>query len=192
MVQVADRTSSGRSAVILPIRLPPELEAVHSAAVGVAALGVPAHVTLLFPWLEPEAIGSPDIATLRRVVGGEPAFDLVLVAARAFPRRGDQPGTTYLVPEPAEPCIRLTRAIWAAFPDHPPYEGAFEAVVPHLTVADDAARLEEVARIAEVALPAKRWVSEAWLIVEGEGGRWARRARLALGRSNGRRPRAGR
>lgn len=171
-----------QSAVIVPIPLPPALEGVRAAAVLVAGLGVPAHVTLLVPWLEPLAIGAGDVATLRGIVAGEPVFDVELASVRSFPADADQPGTVYLPPEPAEPFVRLTRAISATYPDHPPYGGAFDTIVPHLTIADDTAWLADVERIAATALPARRLVSEAWLIVEGDDGRWTRRARLALGR----------
>jgi 2'-5' RNA ligase len=172
------------SAVIVPIPLPSELEAVRAATVTVARLGVPAHVTLLVPWLEPRAIEAGDIAALRRIAAAEPVFDVQLGVVGTFAADVEQPGTVYLAPDPTEPFVRLTRAIWAAYPDRPPYGGAFETVVPHLTVADDVARHAEVEAIAATMLPLRRRISEAWLIVEGDDDRWARRARLALGPSN--------
>lgn len=172
------------SAVIVPISLPPALERLRLACVPVGLLGVPAHVTLLYPFIPPDRIRVRDLAGLRRALRAEPAFAIELSAVGTFPADAGRPGTTYLVPVPAGPLVRLTRAIWAAFPDHPPYGGAFDAIVPHLTVADDAARLAEVEGIARTALPVRRRVSDAWLIVEGDDDRWTRRARLALGPSS--------
>jgi 2'-5' RNA ligase len=172
-----------RSALIVPIELPAKLEAVRAARTTVAGLGVPAHVTLLVPWLEPRAIGRAEVAGLRRITAAEPAFEVELDPVRTFPADARSPGTVYLAPDPTEPFVRLTGAITAAYPDHPPYGGLFDTIVAHLTVADDAGLAAEVAAIAATVLPVRRRVSEASLIVEGDDGRWTRRARLALGRS---------
>ena len=42
---------SGRSGVIVRIRLPPELEELRQRHDPMAPFGVPAHVTLLYPFL---------------------------------------------------------------------------------------------------------------------------------------------
>jgi hypothetical protein len=41
----------------------------------------------------------------------------------------------WIAPEPTEPVVAMVRAIAAAFPEHPPYGGQFESVIPHVTVA---------------------------------------------------------
>ena len=41
------------------------------------------------------------------------------------------PGVVWLDPEPAEPFRSLTAAIVARWPDHPPYGGVFDEVIPH-------------------------------------------------------------
>ena len=45
------------------------------------------------------------------------------------------PAVLYIAPEPDGPFRELTDALAQAFPEHPPYDGAFAEVVPHLTVA---------------------------------------------------------
>lgn len=182
MLEAGDAPRARESAVIVPLQLPPALERVRRAYVPVALLGVPAHVTLLYPFIPPGRIRRTDISSLRRLTGGASAFELLLSRAATFEAHPPYPGTTWLAPEPAEPFVRLTRAIWAAFPAYPPFEGEYDDIVPHVTVADDASRLAEVTAIAATTLPVRSWVSEAWLIVEGADGRWVRRARLALGR----------
>jgi hypothetical protein len=89
----------------------------------------------------------------------------------------------YLEPEPAERFSALTRAIAAAWPEHPPYEGAHDEVLPHLTVAEseDGALLDELAAQVEPRLPIEARVHEATLIVEDEHGRWHEFRRLPLG-----------
>jgi len=41
----------------------------------------------------------------------------------------------YLAPDPSEPFVAITEALWDRFPDHPPFGGQFETIVPHLSVA---------------------------------------------------------
>ncbi len=50
-------------------------------------------------------------------------------SGEAFPAN-----VVYLAPDPAEPFVALTEALAAAFPDCPPYGGAFDEPVPHLTI----------------------------------------------------------
>ena len=49
------------------------------------------------------------------------------------------PRVLYLAPEPAAPFVELTQAIAARWPDHQPYGGEFDSVVPHVTVVNGVA-----------------------------------------------------
>lgn len=49
---------------------------------------------------------------------------------------GDQ--VPWLSPQPAQPLRELTAAVAAAFPDHPPYAGAFAEPAPHLLAGSQA------------------------------------------------------
>jgi 2'-5' RNA ligase len=170
-----------RSAVIVPVELPPSLERARLASDPMAALGVPAHITLLFPFLEPSTVGGAVLSRLRGVVRSQPRFGFALAEVRTFPTADGSPGVVYLASEPAAPFSRLTRAIWAAWPDHPPYEGAHEEVIPHLTIADHTTGAAEIEALAAAELPIPRRAEEAWLLVEGEDDRWRPGARLPLG-----------
>ena len=94
-----------------------------------AAAGVPAHVTVLYPFrsvvddIAADAVGE--------IAAGVPAFDVVFTTLARFPGE-----VVYLVPEPAEPFRRLTAATAAAFPDCPPYGGAIVDPVPHHVILD--------------------------------------------------------
>ena len=79
--------------------------------------------------------------------------------------------------------MRLTEAIVAEWPEHPPYEGVHETVIPHLTVAesDDDAFLDQIAAGLEPQLPIELCVQEAQLFVEGDDGRWRERRTFSLG-----------
>lgn len=96
-----------------------------------AAWGVPAHVTVLYPFVEPAAVNEHLIATLAAAVGSVSAFDCSFLRTRWF---GED--VLWLDPEPAQPFRQLTTAVWDAFPQHPPYGGAHDDVIPHLTVGE--------------------------------------------------------
>jgi len=140
--------------------------------------GIPAHVTVLFPFVEPERLGEVE-GRLAELVAGTAAFDL------AFARTARWPEILYLEPEPAEPFVALTHAIEREWPDQPPYGGAHETIVPHLTVAEsaDAAVLDRIAADVEPKLPIAIRVHEASLFVEDHGGQWSEHGRLPLGQS---------
>ena len=71
-------------------------------------------------------------------------------------------------PEPAEPFRHLTRAVWAAFPDFPPYGGAFDGSVPHLTLAErapgQAGELEAVEAAVRPELPLSQRIDHVLLV----------------------------
>ncbi|MFF9007072.1 2'-5' RNA ligase family protein [Streptomyces goshikiensis] len=96
-----------------------------------ARAGVPAHVTVLFPFLEERDIDASVHAAIAEVLAGHEAFDL------RFEGCGRFPGTLYLAPVPDTPLRRLTLAIAERWPRNPPYGGRFAEVVPHLTIAQD-------------------------------------------------------
>jgi hypothetical protein len=90
----------------------------------------------------------------------------------------------WLAPQPAQPFIDLTERLAAAFPNHPPYEGAHDEIVPHLTIAlgpdVDLDRLARKAARAGIAF--RRRVQAMEVIAEDGTGRWHARWRLPLGR----------
>jgi 2'-5' RNA ligase superfamily protein len=109
----------------------PAVAALRAAYDPAASWGVPAHVTVLYPFLPPDRLDAGVRAAVREAVGAVPAFDLVFGRTRRF---GDQ--VLWLAPQPEAPLRALTAAVWARFPQTPPYGGQFADVVPHLTVTD--------------------------------------------------------
>jgi hypothetical protein len=109
----------------------PAVAALRAAYDPAASWGVPAHVTVLYPFLPPDRIDAGVHAALRETVAAVAAFDLVFERTRRF---GDQ--VLWLAPEPDAPLRALTAAVWARFPQTPPYGGQFADVIPHLTVTD--------------------------------------------------------
>jgi hypothetical protein len=97
-----------------------------------ARLGVPAHITVLYPFMPPRLIDAAVLAALERLFTALPQF------AFALPRVARFPDVAYLAPEPASAFVRLAETLVKNFPDYPPYGGRFGTIVPHLTVAHDA------------------------------------------------------
>jgi hypothetical protein len=156
-----------RTALIVPI---PEAEVqvggLRLAHDGSAARGIPAHVTVLFPFLDTGELDEPAVAEL---ISRFPAFDFELDRVERFPD-----GTTWLHPTPSLPFVDLTAAVWERWPERPPYEGAFDEVIPHLTIS-------ETPIDVELALPIVARAREVTLIEEAEpGGHWTARLHLPL------------
>jgi 2'-5' RNA ligase len=94
-----------------------------------AKLDVPAHITVLYPFLPPEQIGEEVLSKVRRAVSFASEFTFRLRSVRQFPT------ATYLAPEPSKPFVQLTKRLVGEFPTHLPYGGQYDGIVPHLTVA---------------------------------------------------------
>ena len=141
-----------------------ELRRAHDTS---AALGVPAHITLLFPFLDGADI---DEAALMELFSRFPAFDYTLDRVEQF-----DDGVVWLHPSPSLRFADLTAAIHQRWPSHPPYEGAFDEAIPHLTVS-------ETPIDVQVELPIAARAHEVTLIEEAEATeRWMTRARFPLG-----------
>jgi len=143
-----------------------------------AALGVPAHVTVLFPFAPVSRLDEAQMSRLRDLFAAVPAFDILLDRTAWF-------GTSvlWLGPKDPAPFRDLTSRVFAAFPEFPPYEGRFDDVVPHLTVGEDGP-VDEMRRV-EVAiawqLPVLDRVTAVTLMAESSrGGQWATRASFPL------------
>lgn len=96
--------------------------------------GVPAHITVLHPFV-PYPVPRTSLDQLEQLFSSHDAFEFRLTSI------GRWPDNLHLLPLPAEPFVALTRAVWAAFPTHPPYEGRFSDIVPHLSVAQGGTEL---------------------------------------------------
>ncbi|WP_086831285.1 2'-5' RNA ligase family protein [Streptomyces sp. NRRL B-24572] len=140
-----------------------------------ARAGVPAHVTVLFPFLDESRMDVSVHSAIADTLHSHRAFDL------RFERCGRLPEVLYLVPEPDTRLRQLTRAIADRWPETPPYGGRFSEVIPHLTVAQrqEPAVLDEVEADLLGDLPLTAHVSSVELIVH-DGTKWQERASFAL------------
>ena len=142
--------------------------------------GVPAHVTILFPFVPPASIDRALVTDLRALFGEIERFRFELGTTARLP------GVLYLEPAPAELFVCLTEKVSRAYPTYPPYEGAFDSIIPHLTAAEGSVEtLDEAEAEIVTRLPIRARATEVLLIEEIEPGsaRWQARARLALGSS---------
>lgn len=142
-----------------------------------ARLGIPAHITLLFPFVPAERLDEALFGELRRLFAAQPAIPFSLTRLVEFP---DQ--TLWLAPEPSEPFRRLTELIFERYPDFPPYEGIHEEVIPHLTVtAGDASLRDELEAELTPQLPVEAEARDVVLLEEQTDGHWHSLERFALG-----------
>jgi 2'-5' RNA ligase len=142
-----------------------------------AAWGVPAHVTVLYPFLPLSAIRT---AALARLFRGFPAFTATFGAIRWFDER-----VVWVDPAPAASFRALTEAVWSAYPAAPPFRGEFADVVPHLTIGHDAPRPVLAAAASSVAahLPFQEQIAAVRLIAGVTGHRrWETVSTFSLGR----------
>jgi len=170
-----------RSALIVAVPEAEPVVAAHRERLDQAASwGVPAHVTILYPFLPPGEIDEPARAAIAQVARAVPAFFMTLATICWFDRR-----VVWLAPDPSEPFRRLTAALTARFPRARPYDGAFADVVPHLTVGHDhpVEVLEAAAAGVEPHLPIHARVSSLRLIAATTeaADRWTTLAEFPLG-----------
>jgi 2'-5' RNA ligase len=134
------------------------------------ALGVPAHITVLVPFMDPALITPKILDRAQRALNRTPSFSFSLGKVERFP------GTAYLAPEPAKPFVTMTLALVEAFPEFPPYGGEHQGVIPHLTVAHgntldaDAAAAELKTRLSTLGTVHANCSEVA--LIENSSGRW--------------------
>lgn len=163
----------------------PELEVLiapwRSPTVEVAALGVPPHVTILWPWRN-APVTSEDITGIADVLKNIEPLTLVFDQLKVFPN-----GTIYLAMQNAESVQSVTKEIVTAFPDCPPYRGEFADPVPHVTVAKAKNEEEKIRFCTELSeilrphMPMTIHVKEFVLMEQRENLRWEIRATIPLG-----------
>jgi 2'-5' RNA ligase superfamily len=152
---------ASESAVIVPV---PEAQSTvgtfRAQLDRTAGWGVPPHVTLLAPFLPPDRIGPGELRRLRAAIRTVPRFTVIFRRVAWF---GDD--VMWLAPEPNDGFRALTAVVWAAFPDHSPYGGAYAEVIPHLTIGAhaDTARMRAAARAVSAQLPIATTVRAAHL-----------------------------
>jgi 2'-5' RNA ligase len=140
------------------------------------AEGMPPHITLLIPFVDSESLQLAGVAEIMRAF--EP-FEFALTQPCRF---GTRDVVLWLAPEPSAPFVALTAALVRAFPAYQPYEGAFDEVVPHLTVAvsRDPHLLDAIEPEIASKLPFRARATAATIVHQVDG-RWSRHSTLPFG-----------
>jgi hypothetical protein len=147
-----------------------------------AKRGIPAHVTVLYPFVPPDRTHKALFDELRSLFAAFAAFDVSLARTAWF---GES--VLWLAPEPATPFRKLTDAVATRWPEHLPYGGRFAEIIPHLTIGDGAPReaLREAEHEIAPALPMAARASEVILMSgSSEPRSWRTLARFPLGEFN--------
>ena len=122
----------GETALLVPVPATEPAVREHRARLDKAAGdGVPAHITVLYPFVPPAEVGEPLLASLGSMFAGLAAFEFTLDRIGWF---GDE--VVWLGPGDAAPFTTLTDLVFTAFPSCPPYGGQHPEVIPHLTIGD--------------------------------------------------------
>jgi 2'-5' RNA ligase len=146
-----------------------------------AAAGVPAHITLLYPFKAPDEVGDIVLDKLRDCFACLEPIQFSLGKIQRFPV-----GVLHLAPEPDDPFRQLTLSIWNLFPETPPYGGKWPDIIPHLSLAQLANEQQltaiagDFAKASQGKLPIHAIASEVALM-ENRSGRRRVRAMFGLG-----------
>jgi len=157
-----------RSAVVVLVEAAePTVRGLRLAHDPMAARGVPAHVTILYPFRSRVDDATAD--EVAAIAATTQPFTATFSTVRRFPGE-----VVYVAPDDPTTLADISRRFIDAFPDCPPYGGAHPDPIPHLTVGSrvdpvDADRIEAELR---AGLPISMTVSRLTLLVEDEDGQW--------------------
>ncbi len=160
------------SAIIIPV---PEVEPIVGPLRlkydATTRLGVPAHITLLYPFCPPQSVDT-EIETLRGACRSMERVSFSFTEVRRFP------STVYLHPDKSEVFVQIIKALTQIWPHCKPYRGIHDEVIPHLTVADglDIRSLVTVEDSLRSHLPVQCVAKEVWLLTSDHAGMWSRKA----------------
>ena len=172
-----------KSALIVPV---PEVESLvrtwRERLDPACARGIPAHITVLFPFAHPSYLDDEVILSLDSYFSKMKDFDFEFTSLAWFDDR-----VVYLEPNPDTDFRNMTRELLNSFPQYLPYGGKYDEPTPHLTVGDGAPikLLQEAAEDIRRNLPIVVNAKFAWLMTGGMGpNSWSLRHEFSLGHSN--------
>lgn len=168
--------TNGQSGLVIPVPAAgPLLASVAARYPGTVREGVPAHVSLLYPFVPADELDERVTGTLGKLLVEQVPVTVKFVECY---RRG---GFVALRPDPIAGLTELVNAARRRWPDVKPYGGIYGDVEPHVTVAVSSS--EETAATIErevtADLPISAELREAWVVVFE--GRWTLRERFEFG-----------
>jgi 2'-5' RNA ligase len=157
----------------------PAVGELRSSLDGNARLGIPAHITVLFPFVPPSEIDDTVLRRLAGIFAAVPAFEHRLVRTSWF-----DDDVLWLAPEDGAPFRSLTESVQREFPGYLPFGGQYEGVTPHLTIAHHCPldQMQSAERLVQGQLPVTCSARAVSLMVQRDtSGTWSRAASFALG-----------
>jgi hypothetical protein len=128
---------------------------------------IPFSLTLLYPWIRAADVTEADLEQLRAFFAERPPLEFELTRVAEFPGL-----VAYAVPEPDDALRATMRALWALFPQCPPYGRPGFDPPPHATLGryegPTPITLEQAKERVEPLLPVGCVVTEATLQEEYE------------------------
>jgi 2'-5' RNA ligase len=174
-VAVGDAAGSG---LIIPLPVAEQLIGGWRATLDpAAAAGVPAHITIHFPWVPADLVDKSVLHDVAEMVWAVPRFEVAFHRIAWFDRE-----VLWLEPDPQRPFIALAAESARRWPDHPQYGGMFETVVPHLTVGvGDPGELERAEAGLSEVLPIHETATQVWWMTRTGVEPWVVRDTFDLG-----------
>jgi 2'-5' RNA ligase len=172
-------SAPGATALVVPVRAADPVIGEHRRThTPSGRQGMPAHVTLLAPFIHASRLDSLDRHRLSDTVGRFPAFDLRLSAFGVF----EHIDCLWLAPQPRKQFVEMTKALLEIYleVDYPP-EGATE-IVPHVTIGSHltSEQQEEIQRELRPKLPVRGRADRVVLYERDAKGGWRARQTFAL------------
>lgn len=140
--------------------------------------GMPAHVTVLYPFVPPAELFSAVLAQVAAVASQTQTFRVQFEKVGWF---SDQ--VLWLAPEPDSPFRDLTSRFRTLFPQCLPYGGAFDDLIPHLTIEAGVPiiDLQEAERALTGRLPIRTTATHLSVLTGSvTEGRWTVRGEFAF------------
>jgi 2'-5' RNA ligase len=152
----------------------PLIQASADEQPGGHSASLPPHITLLYPFVAETAVDAALLERLARILSAVPPIHFELHHVARFP------GVLYAAPEPPAPFGDLIRLLWREWPDHPPYGGAYDTIVPHLTLIEGRPEPRSLERRLAQLLPIRAEGTEIHLVVP-DASSWQVLHRFPLG-----------
>ncbi len=159
---IPDASPDWETALLLPVPAAEPAVGQHRARLDESARdGVPAHITVLYPFLPPPELDESLLASLGRLLADFGAFEFTLDRVDWF---GGE--VVWLGPSDPAPFTALTNLVFTAFRACPPYAGEYAEVIPHLTVGhgDQPQALRSAAESVRPWLPIQAAATEVILM----------------------------
>jgi 2'-5' RNA ligase len=173
-------TSTGQlSGLIIEVPAAEAVVATHRQHLDASArLGIPAHITVLFPFMQPSTIDQAAMTRLEHLFATVRQFRFQLDHTAWF---GDQ--VLWLAPADSGPFRTLTRSVVGAFPAFLPYQGQHGDSIPHLTIGHGhpVTDLRAAEESVQGHLPIDAQATAVTLMTQQSAeGQWARAATFSL------------